>query len=382
VAYYSFDQCTGFDDSGNNSNGLLFGSPVCECGVDGLALRFDGVDDYVLIGGPVNAFLENTQFTIAFFVKPLGSAGTGNLLSKSDTCTFDRSMVIKTDGPAQSFDLAFTETAQLGHRFSQPYDTAACWQHVAITMKNNQLGFYLNGVAVSTSIAAGTPDLDNSGALMLGTGECTGVDGSGFFDGLLDELYVYSRALDPEEILEMYEALAPDRIVTLDAIIFQGQSINTLATNTCATDIAWVPGAGTSDSTILEPELSPFQSTRYRAYFTDAYGCTTFDSLYIQVLDPDSFPCNRLLVPTAFTPNADGLNDALRISNAPVIDELLAFEVYDRWGNRVFVTEDLNGSWDGNYGGSPINPGTYLWRVNYRCNGRENVSMGEVTLIR
>jgi gliding motility-associated-like protein len=88
------------------------------------------------------------------------------------------------------------------------------------------------------------------------------------------------------------------------------------------------------------------------------------------------------LVPTAFTPNADGLNDELRISNAPVIDQLIAFEIYDRWGNRVFVTDDLNGTWDGSYGGSPLNPGTYLWRVNYWCNGRENVTMGEVTLLR
>lgn len=381
VAYYSFDACSGADDSGNNSNGLLFGAPLCACGVVGQALQLDGLDDYVLIGGPVNAFLENNNFTIALFVKPLGTTGVDNLFSKSDTCTLFNSMVVKTLNATSRYDIKFTESIGLGHQLIEPYGNA-CWQHLVITFATTTLKVYVNGQLRQTSTLGNTPDLDNGGAFTIGSGECVGVDGSGTFEGLVDEVYIYSRALDEEEVLEMYDALAPDRIITQDAIIFSGQTVNTFVTNSCATDILWQPSLGVSDSSLLEPVLSPTVTTNYLASFTDEFGCSSFDSLLIEVLDPDSFPCDRILLPTAFTPNADGLNDGLRISNAPVIDQLLAFEIYDRWGNRMFFTDDLNGTWDGTYAGSAANAGTYLWRARYVCNGRENVAMGEVTLIR
>lgn len=88
-----------------------------------------------------------------------------------------------------------------------------------------------------------------------------------------------------------------------------------------------------------------------------------------------------ILMPNAFTPNGDGKNDAFRIPPSLKI-ELENFSIYDRWGNKVFTTNDRNGAWDGNYKGQKSGAGTYIYIISGKKNNRETKIKGFVTLIR
>ena len=72
-----------------------------------------------------------------------------------------------------------------------------------------------------------------------------------------------------------------------------------------------------------------------------------------------------IAVPSAFTPNGDGLNDYLYPLNAYKADNL-EFRVYNRWGQLVFETRDWTKKWDGKINGNPQQPGTYVWMLTYK----------------
>ncbi|MBO6518362.1 MAG: gliding motility-associated C-terminal domain-containing protein, partial [Bacteroidia bacterium] len=110
--------------------------------------------------------------------------------------------------------------------------------------------------------------------------------------------------------------------------------------------------------------------------------CSIVDSIRINVIDPDDLSCEEVFLPKAFTPNDDGLNDTYGISNPFAIQELISFEIFDRWGGRVFYTENPQDAWDGYFKGVPVNPGIMLYKVNYICEGEEKISTGSVTILR
>jgi gliding motility-associated-like protein len=87
-------------------------------------------------------------------------------------------------------------------------------------------------------------------------------------------------------------------------------------------------------------------------------------------------------MPTAFTPNRDGKNDYCRpLLFGDVVK--FHFTIYDRWGQRVFETTDLQKGWDGNISGVAIATGVFVWTCTYQFNAqKEMFAKGLVTLIR
>jgi gliding motility-associated-like protein len=86
-------------------------------------------------------------------------------------------------------------------------------------------------------------------------------------------------------------------------------------------------------------------------------------------------------IPTAFTPNSDGLNDGFRPITKDV--QTLELHVFNRWGEQVFYTTDPDAFWDGTYKNVPQELGVYTWwaRATY-ADGSETFLKGNVTLIR
>ena len=91
----------------------------------------------------------------------------------------------------------------------------------------------------------------------------------------------------------------------------------------------------------------------------------------------------HIAVPTAFTPNGDGINDYLYPLNAYKADNL-SFSVYNRLGQLIFKTNDRTKKWDGTYNGQPQQPGTFVWMLRYTHHDtKQLVSMyGTSVLIR
>jgi gliding motility-associated-like protein len=92
-----------------------------------------------------------------------------------------------------------------------------------------------------------------------------------------------------------------------------------------------------------------------------------------------------IYVPNTFTPDDDGLNDVfLPILTSFVDPDKYEFEIYDRWGERIFYTDEPEQGWDGKYYGDISQDGTYTWRIKYRhILAEENKLIhGHVNLIR
>jgi len=91
----------------------------------------------------------------------------------------------------------------------------------------------------------------------------------------------------------------------------------------------------------------------------------------------------ELFIPTAFTPNSDGLNDAFQaITNCPNILVEYEIDIYNRWGEAVFETSTINEFWDGSHKGvpSPIDVYTYIVKFDHTL-GLDMLS-GVITLLR
>lgn len=110
----------------------------------------------------------------------------------------------------------------------------------------------------------------------------------------------------------------------------------------------------------------------------DALGCSDSTSKPLKVLAN----C-YIAVPTAFTPNGDGLNDYLYPTNAIKADNL-RFQVFNRWGQRVFSTSNWQVKWNGKVNGIDQDSGVYVWFLEYthRDTGQRIFQKGTTTLIR
>lgn len=100
-------------------------------------------------------------------------------------------------------------------------------------------------------------------------------------------------------------------------------------------------------------------------------------------------PKSRVYVPTAFSPNGDGLNEQFKPVSIFLYNDKgntiydYTFEIYNRWGEKLFSAEDVNDAWDGTYKNKPVPGGMYLWRVDaLGLDGVYHTYSGRVTLIR
>ncbi len=90
---------------------------------------------------------------------------------------------------------------------------------------------------------------------------------------------------------------------------------------------------------------------------------------------------NKLVVPTAFSPNGDGINDVFLIRGQNIVD--IHYSIYNRWGQKVFEAGNLLAVWDGRFKGQDLDLGTYVVDVWVRFeDGREEIRRSWVVLIR
>ncbi len=140
---------------------------------------------------------------------------------------------------------------------------------------------------------------------------------------------------------------------------------------------SWSPSGTLNDAFFFSPVATPKATTYYIVTGANAFGCLSTDTALVNV----DFR-NPILVPTAFSPNGDGLNDVFRIENLK-FEKLLEFRVFDRWGKLVFDTTDPKRGWDGTVNGKPVNTDVYFYQIQlgYADNYVQTIK-GDVTLIR
>ncbi len=116
----------------------------------------------------------------------------------------------------------------------------------------------------------------------------------------------------------------------------------------------------------------------YQCTVVNAYGCST--TCYYRVIVNGIY--GSVYTPNVFTPNDDGNNDNFKLFAKNI--RLQQFQVFNRWGEKVFETSDPQNGWDGTYKGSNSPPGVYVYIVKYAplLDGEGRILKGSVTLLR
>lgn len=121
----------------------------------------------------------------------------------------------------------------------------------------------------------------------------------------------------------------------------------------------WVPAGSLSAAQLRNPQAKPTQTTKYYVTGTDTHGCTNRDSVTVVVHPMDE---RLYAVPSAFTPNNDGLNDCFGLKYWETVKDV-EFSVYNRWGQRIFYTNNISRCWDGTFGGAKQGAGAYVYMI-------------------
>ena len=205
VAYYSFDDCSAKDLSGNGNDGIIYGAK-CVDGKFGKALRFDGVDDKVNCGNA--ALLSITdKITLEVWIKTSSWAMKyPTIVSKSRRTTeWDGEywLAVKASTGQVTFAFAPAGADAIDHWTSTTLSPNT-WYHIVATFDDDadQVRIFINGEEDPNSPftetnTPGATDLD----VEIGYGGHT----NDYFNGLIDEVRIYNRALSEEEIRALYE---------------------------------------------------------------------------------------------------------------------------------------------------------------------------------
>lgn len=142
----------------------------------------------------------------------------------------------------------------------------------------------------------------------------------------------------------------------------------------------WQPPDYLSDNTIPDPVTS-FPDVGYYTYILNGsseQGCMASDTVNIRVVNEGT-----IFVPSAFSPNNDGLNDFLEVVTIgyPIIK---TFQIFNRFGQMVYSSTNSNKpKWDGKFNGKTADTGVYYWMIKLLdIHGKEVEQKGDVTLLK
>jgi len=162
--------------------------------------------------------------------------------------------------------------------------------------------------------------------------------------------------------------------------IFKDLSTQLHVTGVNNVNIQWVPSTGLNNPFSFNPIASPSTTTTYYFTLTDPYGCTYTDSLTIYVIDQI---CDEpyIFIPNAFTPNNDLQNDVFLV-RSEILEEM-NIKIFNRWGEKIFESNNINLGWDGRYKGEFSEPAVYVYYFKGKCQNQKYFEKkGNVTLIR
>lgn len=155
-------------------------------------------------------------------------------------------------------------------------------------------------------------------------------------------------------------------------------SITTAKLNvTGAIQYTWDPSSTLNNLFIPNPVANPVINTEYIVTGVDSNGCKGKDKITVLA----SLGNNTFNLPNAFTPNGDGKNDCFGLKGFGSSQKIY-FIIYNRWGEKVFETNDINTCWNGQYKGHPVESGNYVYYITAKTNCGDIVRKGNVILIR
>ncbi len=142
-------------------------------------------------------------------------------------------------------------------------------------------------------------------------------------------------------------------------------------------EYAWTPTTWLNDGSVANPISTPDSTIKYFVTATDIFGCAGNDSITIYVIS------GAFWAPTAFTPNGDGKDDIFYIHGTGISN--FELDVYNRWGEQIFRSQDINQGWDGRrqISGEQLPDGAYVYYVKGNTSDGKSINTsGMINLIR
>lgn len=161
-----------------------------------------------------------------------------------------------------------------------------------------------------------------------------------------------------------------------DTTIVNGQPLQLQAVGSDLFE--WTPSTGLSNTRISNPVATPESDITYYLTTRSLFGCTATDSIHVRIYNVTA----GFYIPTAFSPNGDGLNDLFK----PILlgmKSLNQFLIYNRYGQVVYATQIIGQGWDGRFKGNPQDPGAFVWMIDgIDYTGKKVFQKGTVVLVR
>ncbi|WP_291039767.1 gliding motility-associated C-terminal domain-containing protein [Dyadobacter sp. 50-39] len=150
--------------------------------------------------------------------------------------------------------------------------------------------------------------------------------------------------------------VTPDAQVEYN-VPFQLSATSPQIRNYAEATFVWSPPDGLNNANIQSPVAILQENKSYTVNVTSEQGCTGSGQVNLTIKRQES-----IVIPSAFSPNGDGKNEVL----IPVVNDIASiryFRIYNRWGQLVFFTDQLNTGWDGSFKGAAAISGTYVWEI-------------------
>jgi len=166
----------------------------------------------------------------------------------------------------------------------------------------------------------------------------------------------------------------PNLTLNCDTSITLGDSVQ-LEVNG-ASFYSWSPTEELSCSTCSNPITSPNSSTVYCVVGTNTNGCS--DTACVNIFINNE--CGNIWVPSAFSPNEDGENDVLYVYGKCI--KSMEFKIFNRWGEKVFESNDPTVGWNGYFHGKKMNTDVFVYFLNAEnYNGLKVKLKGNITIM-
>lgn len=196
-------------------------------------------------------------------------------------------------------------------------------------------------------------------------------------EGLYDVQLIVSNQFGSDTVIKISEIdvqFLPSAFVSPDTEMYSGSTYQLIAGG--GVTYLWEPLTGLNNINIPNPIASPTQTTSYTVSISDASGCTSIKQVTITIVHD-----NGVFVPNTFSPNGDGWNDYLFVRGNNF--ESIRLVIYDRWGEKIFESQNSTTGWDGTYKGNEVDPGVFAFVVTVNYSNKETLTQsGMITLIR
>lgn len=195
-------------------------------------------------------------------------------------------------------------------------------------------------------------------------------------EGVFEVLLIGINTFTNDTISQTVTVSQPPTIDISDSVtIIQGTN-TVLSIETDGQSYIWTPSSSLSCDDCLSTLAEPDSTTLYSVVIVADNGCAVTAQVLVTVVTIEAIG-----VPSAFSPNGDQVNDILFVEGAGIAK--MNFNVYNRYGQKVFESIDQDLGWDGKFNGKEENPGIFAYTLEYVLNnGETGVLKGNITLVK